>query len=141
MEKKIVFGILFCVLLLESFLDLKKREISLRLCLLGIVLRVLFLIFYQDISWGNALLGSTLGLCFFGISFLTREKIGYGDGFMVLLTGFYLGLFAMIRLLLYSFIILFLVSVLLYVVVKNKKEIRIPYIPFLFLGLFLEALL
>lgn len=134
MGEKIVYGSLLVFLLLESIRDIKKKEISLILCLLGALLRVVLLIFYKDSDLGNVLIGSMVGFLFFAMSFLTGEKIGYGDGFIVLLTGFYLGFLGLITVLVYASFLLFFVSVFIYVFAKNKRDLRIPYVPFLFLG-------
>ena len=74
--------------------------------------------------------GAVLGLLFLLISICTHERIGKGDGFLILGTGVYMGFWA-------SFMIVFAAMLLVCIyglfVIKKKRgwKYEIPFAPFL----------
>ena len=75
------------------------------------------------------------GIFFLLISFCTREKVGYGDGLLLIMTGLCIG-FAQCFLGLCIGLVLSSVFVLtLLVLHKAEKNSEIPFVPFLTIGM------
>lgn len=78
------------------------------------------------------------GISFIIISFLTKEKIGYGDGLMTLGLGVWNGIGFINIATLAAMLFLGVVALILYLFLrllnKELQDIRIPYAPFLFVG-------
>lgn len=72
-----------------------------------------------------------VGVLFLIISKCTKEAIGYGDSWMILLLGVYLGLWNILWLLSIAFVLSGVMSA--FVLRKNKyfSKVSFPFIPFL----------
>ena len=75
------------------------------------------------------------GACFFLLSFLTREKVGYGDGWVLLMIGLFLGVYRCFLILLVGLLAESSVALVLLVLGKIKRDREIPFLPFLLLGM------
>ena len=78
--------------------------------------------------------GADVGFVFLGISKITREAFGYGDGIVILIQGICLGLWDLIIVLMISFLWASLIAILLLVGNKGAKIQSMPFIPFLCIG-------
>lgn len=134
MEEKIVKLLVFFLLLFNSFLDWKKREISLlSLAGFGVVgIGLNLWLGYQSVA--EAAGGVALGILLLATAFFTQEAIGFGDGLLICITGIYLGFWENLGL-------LFIGAVCcggilgIYVVAGSLKWVdRVPLVPFLLLG-------
>lgn len=75
------------------------------------------------------------GAVFFALSFVTREKVGYGDGWILLMIGLFLGLLPCFFVLLFGLLLESVVALALLVFKKAKRDKEIPFSPFLLLGM------
>lgn len=75
--------------------------------------------------------GAGIGLLFFLVSKCTKEAIGYGDSWIILLLGVYLGVWNVLWLLSIAFVLVG--GMALVYLAKNTygKTISIPFVPFL----------
>lgn len=126
---------LLCVLIFlsaGSYYDIKYRKIPLSLFLLSGTAALLFSL--RRGEDGSCVLGlavdSLQGILLLGIAFLTKEKIGYGDGLSVLITGWFCG--GKSNLLLFASA-LFISTVYALCLIARKKggSSSIPFLPFL----------
>lgn len=78
--------------------------------------------------------GAGIGILFFFISKYTREAIGYGDSWIILLLGIYLGLWDLLWLLSIAFTVTGVLAVFLLAFRKCSRKITIPFVPFLTLA-------
>lgn len=118
--------------------DIRKKEIPLILIILGGILATVMSVL--RISGGEisvAGMGSSLlpGLFFLFVSFCTKEKVGYGDGLILLISGLILGFYqcfiGMCAGLLFSS---FFALALLFMH-KAGKDSGLPFVPFLTIGM------
>ncbi|HOX97134.1 MAG TPA: prepilin peptidase [bacterium] len=138
------YGFLAFWLLLFSFLvvifvyDLKYQYIYDRFSLPALALVILAQIIWQPLTWWQFLLGGVAGAgVYLALYFLSQGKdIGGGDIRLGALIGFFVGLKALLYVLLYSYFIALLV-LLIYLLVKRKKIKYLPLGPFLISGLLL----
>ncbi len=75
------------------------------------------------------------GAVFFLLSFLTKEKVGYGDGWALLMIGLFLGLYQCFLILLAGLMAQSAAAVVLLVLGKANRNREIPFVPFLLLGM------
>ena len=71
----------------------------------------------------------------FLLSFLTREKVGYGDGWVLLMIGLFSGFSRCFLILLIGLLLESMVAVVLLLLKKVKRDKEIPFSPFLLLGM------
>lgn len=88
-----------------------------------------------EASWLAAGLSLTPGIMFWLLSFLSEEKVGYGDGWVLLMIGLFLGagrcfLILLTGLMAESFVVLLLLAFR-----KVHRDRQVPFIPFLLLGM------
>lgn len=88
-----------------------------------------------EASWLAAGLSLAPGVMFWLLSFLSEEKVGYGDGWVLLMIGLFLGagrcfLILLTGLMAESFVVLLLLAFR-----KVHRDRQVPFIPFLLLGM------
>jgi leader peptidase (prepilin peptidase)/N-methyltransferase len=117
--------------------DAVKKEIPLPVVWLGMLTAVLLRAagVIETESWGMTGAALLPGFLFWGISYVTREKVGYGDGWMLLLIGLFVGVSECTAVLMSA---LFMESVCLILLMAFKKvhrDNKVPFVPFLLAGL------
>ena len=86
-EKAIVAVLLVAI----AYRDWRTKQIScLSLVFMAILVLVLRMLFVEDTIW-STLGGIAVGISFFFISKYSRESVGYGDSWLILLLGIFLG--------------------------------------------------
>ena len=125
--------IVAAVLLLLAVEDYRKKEIPIWQMILlfsvAIIGRGLL-----GVEWFAQLLGVSIGLCMLGISFLTKQKIGYADSFSLLAMGFFLGAERLLWAMLLASLVLCVVSGFLLLRKKASLQSTLPYLPALWIG-------
>ena len=82
----------------------------------------------------QALWGVLPGVICLFLAYVTREQIGYGDGWVMVLVGVVFGIKKTVIMVFTSMTILTCFSVVLLVAKKAGRKTSIPFIPFLLLG-------
>lgn len=121
----IYFGLL-------SFWDVKQKEIPTRLLLAGLLGGLIYGICGGE-GW-LLLMGVIPGMLLIFMSFLTKEKVGYGDGIMVIILGLVLGWpdsFVVYMLAQFG-VLLFAIGLM--AVKRIPRDTQIPFAPFLAAG-------
>lgn len=129
--------VLFLFLAVCAVFDGIWKKIPLPVVWLGILTAVLLQLegAMGEMSWLAAGFSLTPGILFWLLSFISREKVGYGDGWVLLMIGLFLGVGRCFLILLAglaaeSFAVLFLMAFR-----KVDKDKEIPFVPFLMLGM------
>lgn len=118
-------------LLLEGIRDLRRREISPVSCAILIICGVFLQLCRHELSWGSVLTGAMVGIVLLGLSWLSKESIGYGDGLVMTSIGVLFGGAKTIQLFCYALFICGLFSAGVFLLKKAGRKSRIPFIPFL----------
>ncbi len=129
--KIIVLGVF---LLIEGIRDLRKHRVSMITIVIAGVLGVIlqFSIIREN---GLEILGGILiGIMLLLLAKMTREKIGYGDGWIFVVAGIYLGFRGNIYLLLLSLFLASSASICLLVFKKVNRKTELPFVSFLLPG-------
>lgn len=123
--------ICFLFLLLLSVRDIRERKINIVLILPGVILA-----FYQ--MPGGFLRAAVPGFLFsifvFVLSFLTKEAIGMGDAFAVLLCACYLPFYSLFLIFAAGLFMAGIAGVFLILIRKGNRKTEMPYLPFLTLS-------
>lgn len=129
--KMIVLG---SFLLIEGIRDLKSRKVSVVsagiYAIIGVVLQ--FPILKE--CWISLSGGIVLGLVIILIAKVTAEKIGYGDGIIITVSGIYLGFRENFILFSTGLFLSAMTSVVLLLCRKAGKKTELPFVSFLFVG-------
>lgn len=88
-----------------------------------------------DVSISAVALSLLPGAAFFLLGFVTREKVGYGDGWVLLMIGLFLDLPRCFFILLTALLIESATALFLLVMRKINRDKEIPFCPFLLLGM------
>ncbi|MCH5259932.1 MAG: prepilin peptidase [Lachnospiraceae bacterium] len=88
-----------------------------------------------DESWSDTGMAVLPGMLFWMLSFITREKVGYGDGWMLVMIGLFTGLWKCFLILLVGLVSESLVVLVLLTIRRVSKDCQIPFAPFLLFGM------
>lgn len=119
---------------LHSLEDIRRKKITVKLTLFSGIAGILLHMLFQNQSIFEMLAGAVPGVFVLVASYLSKSKIGMGDGIVFMLTGLYLGLVENLRLMFVSFFLASLWGLYLLMIKRCEKSKRIPFVPFLFLG-------
>lgn len=125
-----------CVLVflgVNSWLDLRRKEISLAAVLIfamaGIVLRWN----YHSINW-EMFVSLGVGCFFLAISILTKGAVGLGDVWLLLALALVLDLQEFLMALFSALMLCALWGAVMLVIFRRNGRCEIPFVPFLLLG-------
>ena len=124
-------------LLLGTWQDIKKRKISRNYLLFGGILgAVIRIISYrkENLIFAEWLVAFFPGIIILVIAKLTKEKMGVGDGYILMVLANYMNLWEICMLLQTAIIFTSLFALLLICNRKVSKEYPIPFLPFLWIA-------
>lgn len=129
--------LLFLFLAVCAVFDGLYRQIPLIVVWLG-MLTAVCLQLYGVMGEGGifaAALSLMPGLGFFMLSFFSREKVGYGDGWALLMIGLFLGAYRCFLTLFVGLLAESAAAIVLLMFRKIQRDREIPFVPFLLLGM------
>lgn len=123
--------LIFAMLGVAGVIDAKKREIPLWLLIAMSVAVSGYTLCSWNTEIGYRLAGAGLGLSFFGVSKVTREAVGYGDSWVILLLGIQLGIMQALQILFVASLLAGVFAVF-YLWKQNwNRNVTLPFLPFL----------
>ena len=120
-------------LLFSSFLDIRKREISIPVTLLFGLAGVVYSVRIGR-TMTDYLIPLGIGILILGGSVLTRGQVGMGDGWMLLALGCMLRMECYIQMACIGMLLAAAYSGVLMLVFRKNRKTEIPLVPFLLLG-------
>lgn len=121
----------FLLLAMCSVSDWRKKTIpAVLLVILSVVVGV-FALFCDTISMRLRVIGVFLGLLFLLISTVTKEAIGYGDSWLILLLGIHMGYLRVIGVIFVASMLAGIASLLFLWKYHWKRTATLPFVPFL----------
>ena len=120
-------------LLFSSFLDIRKREISIPVSLLFGLAGVVYSV-RTGRTMTDYLIPLGIGILILGGSVLTRGQVGMGDGWMLLALGCMLRMECYIQMACIGMLLAAAYSGVLMLVFRKNRKTEIPLVPFLLLG-------
>ena len=133
--------VVMVVLSILSLMDYKIRKVPrdvLISCMLG---AVIYRLIFVRIDWRLSLAGAMVGAIFVMISKLTKEAIGYGDSFAIIILGIYLGIWGLLEVLVSAFLVLGVIGLFTFVLQKKRGNWSLPFFPFLTVGYLFSVLI
>ncbi len=128
---EIEHGLVAVLLMAMAYRDWRTKQIScLSLLLMAILVLVLRVVFVEDTIW-STLGGVAVGISFFFISKYSRESVGYGDSWLILLLGIFLGGKMIMEVICIASFLAALFSIGYGLVRGWNRKNTIPFIPFL----------
>ena len=124
----------FLFLSVGSYFDLKNREIPVNYLLifgvLGIAVNIIWK--YQPIL--EVLAGGCIGVVFLAVGWMTKEAIGYGDGWALLILGIMKGWPGLIPVVFGAFLLSGVYGIWRLIGLKASREETMPFYPFLLIA-------
>ena len=120
-------------LLFSSFLDIRKREITIPVTLLFGLAGVVYSV-RTGRTMTDYLIPLGIGILILGGSVLTRGQVGMGDGWMLLALGCMLRMECYIQMACIGMLLAAAYSGVLMLVFRKNRKTEIPLVPFLLLG-------
>lgn len=129
--KAIILG---AFLLTEGIRDLRKRKIAMFSVAIYGVIGVGLQLFILKESGISIVGGVFIGILFLALAKLTGEQVGYGDGWVLMVTGVYLGFRENMFLLALSLLLTAAASMLLLMFKKAGRKTSLPFAGFMVPG-------
>lgn len=128
---KITDGILMIFLFVASWIDIKKKQLPFLLLLIMSFATLILRIFWMEDTLRSTIGGIFIGLLFWGISKFTQESIGYGDSWIIILLGIYLGGMRTLEIVFIASVGVSIFSIMICVRCGWKRNKTVPFVPFL----------
>ncbi len=126
----VVVGVL---LLIAGITDIRKRQISRRLlmlltlvCIVAVLVRGSFAVMAAG--------GMAIGLCVIGISMISREQIGRGDGIVIAVIGLVLGFRRCLAVVSVASLVMCAAAIVVLLFKKGNRRTQLAFLPALFVG-------
>lgn len=121
------------MLAIQSVWDWRYRQIPIAITLAGGVMGLL-LSMMRERSLMDLCMGLVPGLVCLGLGWITREAIGYGDGFLLCAMGMYKSLEDIVGIIVLASSMAGVFGMALIIFCKKKGKDQIPFVPFLLVG-------
>ena len=128
------------LLVVGSICDVKSYSLPVWFLIVGLLGGIaggLYQLLATDGTRWDLLWGILPGCLSIGLSCVTREQIGYGDGILLLAVGGCLGAEQTLKVWMAGLLVSFAVSVILLSTHKADRNTRIPFVPCLLVGYFI----
>ena len=127
-------GIINAYLLWGAWKDLRKKKISNQYLWLGGIAGItysLIIMITGGFVWKERFMAILPGVLILAIAKITNEKIGYGDGWVILVLGNFMKFYEICIMFQLAIILTAVVSGILLCTKKAGREHKIPFLPFL----------
>ena len=125
---------LLCMYTTASLEDYKTRTIDVRKVVFFGIVGLVISFFKGQYSFLSMLGGVLIGIFFYILSIVSKEKIGKGDAIIIAATGAYLGFVNTIILVWISSVLALIAGLIVVRRHKLNNEPELPFIPFMLLG-------
>lgn len=127
------------LLFAAGIIDIRKKQISRGFILVLLLVCLAAAQLKEDFGVFDALGGMAIGLCALGISMMSREQIGRGDGFVIAAVGLVLGAYRCLAVVCAASLMMFAAAVVVLIFKKGNWRTRLPFLPAIFVGYLLCA--
>jgi len=114
--------------------DIRFRKLSGEPLAMMMVLGIGYQIYEESSSWITVLCGMGIGLVFLGISYITKEALGYGDSILIGVLGLFVGAIELIEILMVTWIGVMVIAMILLMIKRFHRRTALPFVPFLTVG-------
>lgn len=121
----------FVFLGLGTYFDIKDRELPVKYLLFFGIVGIGMNIVWKYQSFQEALIGGSVGGVFLAIGWITKEAIGYGDGWGLVILGILKGWKELIPVVFGAFLLSGIYSLWRLIGLKTSRYETMPFYPFL----------
>lgn len=136
-----IYGLEGLLLFLAGIEDIRKKEVRIIYIFAMGIVALGGCFFREDFSWYGAFGGFIIGLCMIGISFISGEQIGRGDGMIIAVLGVLCGVRDTLGIVCFASLYMLVPAFVLLISRRGNKKTRMPFLPALFLGYVTSLLL
>lgn len=129
----VYYLLIIIMLLIISFIDIKKMIIPDCILLVGFIVSLIYLVLSKNINIGN-IIGSFIGFIIFLVLALITSAMGGGDIKLISLLGFIFGVNGVLFIIFYSFVLGAIISLFLLCLKIKEKSDSIAFAPFISLA-------
>lgn len=129
------------LLLAAGITDIRKRQISRRWLILLLLVCCAVIPLKEGGGVVDAVGGLAIGLCAIGVSVATREQIGKGDGIVIAAVGIALGTRRCLLVVFTASFMMAIAAIFVLIFRKGGRQTRLPFLPAIFVGYVLCAVL
>lgn len=126
-------------LIICSWQDIREKIISGKVLLLfgtgGLIANMIF-----QIPWQQWIGGLVLGVLLLLLGKISEQQIGYGDGMAVMVVGLFISWKEILAVLLVGLFLCAISSIIVFFLGKWKRNLRMPFLPFLAAGFGIQLL-
>lgn len=126
-------------MVIQTYWDIRYKEIPILVSLVGGILGVVICIWEQR-GFVDVMCALIPGIAALLIGRISKEAIGYGDGVLLCVMGFYFTLEELLAVCMIAFMAAALIALILLVVFHKKGSYEIPFVPFLLIAYGVENL-
>ncbi len=125
---------LFMMYAFAAYDDIREKKIRIFEIAVFAILGLIINIMYHPYSLISVAGGVSIGICMLLFSIFTKEKIGMGDAYLIMVTGLYMGFMNTAIILWISSVFAVIVGLFIAGRNNNYKTLELPFVPFLLLG-------
>lgn len=140
MGAKIESVVLLGVLAVTAYRDWKEQKVYLYIPLIAGIAGLLLHIFFAEQTVWEVLAGVLVGALVVLIAYVSQERVGMGDGIMLMVSGIFLGFWRNVELFFTALLMVGLVALFLLVVKRKGRNYRVPFLPFLLAAYLVQLL-
>ena len=129
-----------CIVFTAIFRDIMQRRISIYLLAVGSLLSVLLRIVLEA-PLKEGIAGCIPGMIFLICGYISRRAIGYGDGWMFMITGMCIGIREIILVLSICLVLIAVYGLFAIVIRKKSRKTAVAVMPWLFFSLLIGSLI
>lgn len=122
------------LLLAAGITDIRKRQISRRLLMLLMLVCIAAVLFRGSFAIMDAAGGIAIGFCVIGISMISREQIGRGDGIVIAMIGLVLGFRRCLAAVSVASLLMSAAAIVVLLFKKGNRRTQLAFLPALFVG-------
>ena len=130
----LIQGIEILYLMVGGYFDVKEKLLPTKLFVIFGSFFFVSNFFRNNQNLKEMMLGSLVGMVLLMIGWFTREAIGYGDGFGVVVLGMVEGFSMTIQIVWLAFVLSGIYGLWQLIILRKGKTDSIPFFPFLFLA-------
>lgn len=127
----VVIGIL---LFAAGITDIRKKQINRGFLLVLMLVCFAAIPFKEDFGIYEAAGGFAIGLCSIGISMMSREQIGRGDGIVIAAVGLVLGARRCMAAVFAAAFIMCIIAIIILLLKRGNRHTKLPFLPAVFAG-------
>lgn len=122
------------ILLIAAIMDIKSKRVKTGLVVVLGLFCVFSVVLNKNVNIWEICGGIALGLSMIGLSVITNNQIGKGDGMVIAMLGISLGFRDCLMVIAFASVVMAFLSIVLLLLKKANKKTRLPFIPALFIS-------